>query len=75
MNKGLVLDIAMKLVADESQEVIEQVRIACETDAEAERRAGIYLFGSFQTANANLQKLEAEVQRIVDTAKSTLAIF
>ena len=39
MAKGLVMDIAMKLVADESQEVIEQVRIACETDAEAERRA------------------------------------
>ena len=75
MVKGLVMDIAMKLVADESQEVIEQVRIACASDAVAELRAGIYLFGSFQTANANLQKLEAEVQRIVDTAKSNFAIL
>lgn len=75
MAKGLVMDIAMKLVADESQEVIEQVRIACETDAEAERRAGIYLFGSFQTATANLQKLDAEIERIVNTAKNNLATF
>jgi hypothetical protein len=75
MAKGLVLDIAMKLVADESQDVINAVRDACETDAEAERRAGIYLFGSFESASANLQKLDAEIERIVNTAKSTFAIF
>lgn len=75
MNKGLVLDIAMKLVADESQEVIEQVRFACASDAVAETRAGIYLFSSFKDAEKNLAKLNTEVQRIVDTAKSNLAIF
>lgn len=75
MAKGLVMDIAMKLVADESQEVIEQVRIACALDEQAEIRAGIYLFSSFKDAEKSLAKLNAEVQRIVDTAKSNLAIF
>ena len=75
MAKGLVMDIAMKLVADESQEVIEQVRIACASDAVAETRAGIYLFSSFKDAEKNLDKVDAEVQRIVNTAKSNFAIL
>jgi hypothetical protein len=75
MNKGLVLDIAMKLVADESQEVIDAVRVACDKDTIAETRAGIYLFSSFKDAEKNLAKLNTEIERIVDTAKSSLATF
>lgn len=69
MAKGLVIDIAMKLVADESQETIERVKVACDLDAEAERRAGIYLFGSFKDAESNLAKLNAEVERIINQTK------
>lgn len=70
MAKGLVVDMAMKLVAGESQEIIERVKIACESDAVAETRAGIYLFSSFKDAEKNLAKLDAEVQRIVETTKN-----
>jgi len=75
MSKGLVLDAAMKLVADESQEVIDAVRIACDKDTIAETRAGIYLFSSFENAAKNLAKFDAEIERIVNTAKNNLAIF
>jgi hypothetical protein len=70
MSKGLVIDIAMKLVADESQEVIDAVRDACDKDTIAETRAGIYLFSSFKDAESNLAKLNAEVQRIIEQTKS-----
>jgi hypothetical protein len=68
MAKGLVLDLAMKLVADKSPETAERVRIACDLDTIAETRAGIYLFSSFKDAEKNLAKLNAEVQRVVEYA-------
>lgn len=69
---GLVKDLANKVVAEESSEVRERVLIKCESDTEVQKRAGIYLFGSSQTATSNLEKLNAEIARLVEETKKLI---
>jgi hypothetical protein len=69
---GLVQDLANKVVAEETSEVRERVVSKCASDERVQRRAGIYLFGSSQSAKSNLEKLNAEIARLVVETKENL---
>lgn len=74
MAEGLAIDIATRKLknAGESESFINAVNQNCAADAAVLERAGIYLFGSFDTAKKNLERLEQEIERVIQQTRNAV---